>query len=510
MVDKNKYLQDIIVPNNLSINDTANLDYYNIQTHFIRYLCFKIEIIDKDNYIINEVSGSAIDGSYNITSNSPIRRTCNLTFNLEDGYIPQDDDSLFWINKKFHLYIGLKDINNTKVYWFDKGIYAIQDPEVNVTINGNTISISGLDKMALFSGDISGQLPAATLATVDSGVTVRDVIKSIMISNGEIENKILIDNDINNSSEKSPVDMLIPYNIESNIGDTVTSVLDKLSELFANYQYYYDIDGNFIFKQKPTKDNYENFQTEWDFDNNNIIISIKENIDYSNVKNRITIWGGVHDDGYQPYYELILNNNNIDFGSSPFTVEKLGEYYPNGNIMYRDYIEQCDEYVDTILDFELYDENNIDSKVDYLFNYCVNYNETYYKCINENGSDNLITPDTNTTDWQVICTVGYLESVTDSANQGDEYKKQEFENLMEQIHAYSISLCKKKANEMLFYYCITNNTISITCVPIYSLDVNSIINITDTNSNIQGKYIVTDISCQLNVGGTMTITASKL
>lgn len=482
MINEFQNITDIFVPDSLSVDDSNHSEYYDIQTNFIRHLYIKINILDQENKIVNEVSGKAIDGSYNINSESTVRRTCNLTFNLENGYLP-NENSPFWINKKFQLYIGLKHINFDKIYWFNKGVYLINNPEISVSIANNTISISGLDKMALFNGDISGQLQVNTLAEAKDGVTKRDVIKALMVANNESEDKIFIFNPhtINNKI----MDEQIPYNIESNIGDTVTTVLDKIIELLANYEYYYDINGNFIFKPKPMNSNYKDYFIVWDFEKyNNLIISVNRNIDYSNVKNRVTIWGGIHEDGYQPSYILKLEDSN-DFYISPFTATNLGEKY------YRDYVEQCDDYVDTILNFDVSVGNY------YPYNSCVEFLGKYYLCINPNGveSDNDNTPDWDLINWEYIC---------NSDDSSDIAKN------MQKIHAYSIALCEQKANEILFHHHLASETISITCVPIYSLDVNTVIYINDELSGAKGYYVVTEISCQLNANGTMNITANKL
>lgn len=488
-------VSEINVPHLLSISNQEHLEYYNIQTAPVRYLYIKIEILTEQDKIIGEISGTAISGSFNISGDSTIRRTCDLTFNLEDGYLPEDNNSIFWINKKIKLYVGLSNIQQDKIYWFDKGVYIIKDPNINIATNSNTIKISGLDKMALYSGDIDGQLSTASMTTYESGTTRTDVVKAIMIDSGEQEDNIIIEDD-------SVMREIIPYNIETSIGDCTTNVLDKVIDTLANYQYYYDLNGKFNFVSKPIKGDFKNSNIEWDFEQkNNVIISIDRNIDYANVKNRITVWGGVHDDGYQPNYILELTNDNSDFGDSPFTYDKLGEDF------YRDYVEQCDDYIDAILDFEEY---NSEEKT-YPYNICVNYNATYYRCINKNGATNVSgNPTTNTSDWIEICTVEYLENVADKAKNGSTDKIAEFDTLMQQIHAYSIGLCRDKANELMFAYYLANDTVTITCVPVYSLDVNSVVVMNDEASGAKGFYVVKDISCQLNANGTMTITAHKL
>lgn len=477
-------INEINVPHLLSISNQEHLEYYDIQTAPVRYLYVKIEILNEQNKIIGEISGTATNGNYNINGDSTIRRTCDLTFNLEDSYLPENNNSIFWINKKFKLYIGLGNIRQDKIYWFDKGTYIIKDPNVNITVNSNTVTISGLDKMALYSGDIDGQLTTATMATYESGVTRGNTVKAIMMDGGEKEDNIIIE-------DSAVMKETIPYNIESSIGDCTTDVLDKVIDTIANYQYYYDLNGKFNFTSKPIRGDFRNNNIEWDFEQkNNVIISIDRSIDYANIKNRITVWGGVHDDGYQPSYTLELTDSNSDFGDSPFTYDKLGEGF------YRDCVEQCDDYVDAVLDFD-----DTATEVFYPYNICVKYNDVYYRCNNEEGTTNTKgVPSNNTIDWVMICTTDDLSQVSGN----------DLENYMQQIHAYSIALCRAKANELMFTYYLANDTITITCVPIYSLDVNSVIIINDEVSGAKGLYVVKDISCQLNASGTMTITAHKL
>jgi hypothetical protein len=491
----NATIQEINVPHILSISNPNHLEFYNMLTSVVRYLYIKIEILNEHNNIVGEVSGIAINGSYKITADSAIRRTCDLTFSLTDGYLPKDNNSIFWINKKFKLYIGLSNIKQNKIYWFDKGVYIIKDPNINISINDNIIKITGLDKMALYSGDIDGQLTTQTIVTYESGATRSDVVKAIMIDGGEKESNIIIE-------DSTVMREVIPYDIESSIGDCTTDVLDKVIDILANYQYYYDLSGKFNFVSKPIRGNFRTNNIEWDFEQkNNVIISIDRNIDYANVKNRITVWGGLHDDGYQPSYTLALTDDNADFGDSPFTYEKLNEGF------YRDYVEQFDDYVDAILDYETTGA----IEVFYPHNICVKYSDNIYRCKDINGTTNRkLPPNGNKSQWQSICTTQHLEDITNKAIDGDEDSITEFNELMQQIHAYSIALCKAKANELMFNYYLANDTITITCVPIYSLDVNSVIIMNDELSGAKGFYVVKDISCQLNASGTMTITAHKL
>jgi hypothetical protein len=68
---------------------------------------------------------------------------------------------------------------------------------------------------------------------------------------------------------------------------------------------------------------------------------------------------------------------------------------------------------------------------------------------------------------------------------------------------------KDKLDELLYThgYCIENAT--ITAVPIYYLQPNVRIHITDSDTNLNGDYVVSKISLPLSYNGTMSITATK-
>ena len=64
--------------------------------------------------------------------------------------------------------------------------------------------------------------------------------------------------------------LVYPEDLISGIGESLTSILDKIKQKFSSYEYFYDVDGRFIFQKKPTYTN-----TSW----NNIIASITDNVD---------------------------------------------------------------------------------------------------------------------------------------------------------------------------------------------------------------------------------------
>lgn len=69
--------------------------------------------------------------------------------------------------------------------------------------------------------------------------------------------------------------------------------------------------------------------------------------------------------------------------------------------------------------------------------------------------------------------------------------------------------CKDELNSLLYKHAICAESISITAMPIYYLEPNTRIYVTDDKSGINGEYIVSKISYSLAYNGTMNITATK-
>lgn len=95
----------------------------------------------------------------------------------------------------------------------------------------------------------------------------------------------------------------------SNIGESITSILDKITKMLGNFEYFYDLDGRFIFQAKKTYVN-----TSWSpiievdedmyvensayidsntyyFTGNNLVSALSNAPNWNNVKNDYAIWG---------------------------------------------------------------------------------------------------------------------------------------------------------------------------------------------------------------------------
>lgn len=336
----------------------------------------QIILLDWNENPIQNIEGKIIGGNLSIQGDSSVRRTGTLdTFVENDSYDYYSLNSLFSLNKKIFLEIGIK--NNTQKYqdypiiWFPQGYFLITGLSLQHSLTGTTINLSLKDKMALLNGDCGGTIPAAvTFNEKDdyaeereevelTKVTIYQIIYELVNHFGEIPiSKILINDvplqirqvmkwigdtplyqyiqmkdgkesytyDIKTHPEisSSPMktfqygddvgyiytDFVFPDELVSEPGQSVCDILDKIKNVLGNYEYFFDIWGNFVFQEKKnylnTRQNTiqlqllknENYLIQmkeglsvYKFKNSKLIQSISNTPKYENIKNDFIVWG---------------------------------------------------------------------------------------------------------------------------------------------------------------------------------------------------------------------------
>lgn len=351
------------------LRDSDFLKFFDTQHLKEQYA--KITVLDWLENPIQDIQGIVTGGTITIDGNSAIRRTCNLSVfvNEEDYSKVLNVDNLISINKKVRLEIGFK--NNTNRYsqydmiWFPQGIFVVITPSISHSTTGTTISLQLKDKMCLLNGECGGTIPASTqfdeYETIDENgnwIIEKPVIYQIITEvvnhfGGEQLGKILISDldtrvkQVMKWTGNTPVylinkdgsytmttnyseaygnayqsfeygedigfiytDFIYPNELIGDAGSTVCTILDKIKSLLGNYEYFYDIDGNFHFQEiknylntshatieldKLTKDDYivdmSKGKAVYTFDDSNLITSYSNNPQYNMIKNDFVVWG---------------------------------------------------------------------------------------------------------------------------------------------------------------------------------------------------------------------------
>jgi hypothetical protein len=315
-------------------------DQYNVLIQRTRELNIKIEVLNSNDNIVDKIEGIAIDGSIDITSESAIRRTCDLKMALKTKLIPSPSSPI-WLNKRFRLWVGIRSVASGEIIWFNYGIYVISDPSIDIQVASKTISIKGYDKACLLNDDVSGQLMNKVI--IESGTPISDAIKSTVITQG-LETRVLIDT----SSYTTP------YQIEKDAGNTVWDIVEELTNLYMSWESFYDINGFFVFREKKNK---LNSPIIWNFEDKDYTLNGSQNINFKNIRNNFNIYGKLLDDGTQIKSSKTLTDVNSP--NSNFTVEKIGQ---------RNYFKENDklctqQQADDWRDWEIEQHTNFQEKI---------------------------------------------------------------------------------------------------------------------------------------------------
>lgn len=317
----------------------------------------------KDEEPIKEIQGSITSGNLSVNGSSAIRRTINLTMLASiDNSNLEDIDNEISINKKIKVLIGydnpLKSYKNYgDIIWFPCGLFVLSSANISRSTSGWNISITGKDKMCLLDGTAGGTLPASitfheSLVQLDNGdVEIQyptifqiiyeavnhwggEAIENIIITDIDEEIKMLVrymgdkpvyfSNDYQSLSFEAQADyphmfsygqdagykytnFTYPGELVLNAGDTVVTLLDKIVSTLGNYEYFYNIDGKFVFQEIKNYLNtgspllelspedyvrsYNNAKFLYSLTDLDTTTAIIRNPKYDNVKNDFYVWG---------------------------------------------------------------------------------------------------------------------------------------------------------------------------------------------------------------------------
>ncbi len=332
----------------------------------------KIIVLTFDEKPIQQIQGLVTGGNISLDGSSGMRRTCNLNMIVNQSNMSlTNTQNLLSINKKIEVLIGF--VNNTEKYldypmiWFPQGVYVIISPNITNGLNGMNISLTLHDKMALLNGQCGGTLPASVIFSqvedIDENgkvvinkptifqiilelvnhfggqqlgkIIINDVdtrIKAVMKWTGSTP--LYIQSTVNDNTgqkiytvsttelDKSKVytygqdvgftltDFTYPGDLIGNAGDTVVTILDQIKNTLGNYEYFYDINGNFVFQEIKNYLNntystrllneltlndylvdYTTGKSVYTFENSNIVQSYSNTPQYQQIKNDFMVWG---------------------------------------------------------------------------------------------------------------------------------------------------------------------------------------------------------------------------
>lgn len=379
-------------------------------------------------------------------------------------------------------------------------------------------------------------------------------------------------------------DFTYPGELITSIGDNVCSVLDKIVSQLGNYEYFYDVEGNFVFQEKKNYLNtsYDPIQTLdkdgfildnnnyyvdfsntsksiYTFDEGSALISAFSNTPiYTNIKNDYHIWGKNADEFAIHYHVAIKEKPTEPFStwSVVAEVDDAGEY--TGKIHLATAAEQGYDYTPTDWRAELYlqglEKKSLQQRPDVYEQELLDLFDAIYDMrAKEFKSDEVNHPNDLKYWFDYLEPLGDIHDMSVDAvgtriysyqqdkinrlydsdipnvilinNADDAFAKasiimrceqsgQDYANVSSSIYK-SVAIgtsgytAQETARDLLYQYTNYAESISLTSIPIYYLDVNNRITVYDRAAGIYGDYVVKSISLPLDAKSTMSISATR-
>lgn len=276
---------------------------YNVlkQQYIKKYI--RLELLDFQYNIVDELSGNMTKCSINVDSNSDLRRSCDLGFVVTTSTFDIKAGSKLWLDKFCRPYVGYENMRTGEIQWYNQGIYLVNNPQWSYNASTNEISMQALDLMSKLTGLRNGNLEGIpTVIAKDENVR-EAIIKTIELGGFT---KYICEECKTNDGTIVPV----PYDIEIDVGGTIYDILTGLRDIMPNYQIYFDING--VFHYEPIPLAYDDPVLIDDDLFNNVLISENINTDFESVKNYVEVLGHTWDvDYYSPSDKTTVSGGTI-------------------------------------------------------------------------------------------------------------------------------------------------------------------------------------------------------
>lgn len=463
---------------------------YNVVKQINRYLYIKINLLNYNFQIVDELSGNLIGTpTFSINADSDIRRTCSFSLVPTNSSFDIRNGNKIWMDKYVQIYLGIKDNKTNNIIYSNQGIYLIHNPNTTYSIDNNTITIQGIDLMSKLTGLRNGNLEGIPYVIPEDSNVRTSVIACLKIAG--FNNYIVEDYPITT-----------PYEIKIDIGGTIYDILKELRDLLPNFQMYFDVDGIFHFESIPSGKDEQIFIDDdiWNF----VLIDYSRSNDFSNIKNVIEVFGKTHE------ISNFGETATIEGNTYKITVEnisKLRDYIKIGFISteplknpllkvneYQAFpiltekgsspvLEEGEQYY--VVKFKEY-PNSTEENLNGYFEFMGNVQP--HAVAREDNPDSPFYINGNLGEIRIVLSGG------------------EYDNI------YTDSLAQERANWELYTRCKLQDDVTLSCVPIYWIDVNKVISITLPNKKGNEEtnlYIIKNVNTTYGINGIQTIECMR-
>lgn len=281
---------------------------YSIVKQPTRELYCKVNLLNYQFQIVDDISGVVVADSWTISATSDIRRTGSLTIAPDDdqSYKIQAGSKIF-LDKYVQVYIGIKDNRSDEIIYNNMGIYLINNPTHTFDSTTNQITLQLVDLMAKLTGMRNGNLDGYEYQIL-TGQNVREIFIATLAQAGFTNYIINI----------KPDDyQTIQFDMSVEGTSTLYSILSTINQnQYINYQMYFDVDGIFHFEPIPSGNDASIMVDDdiWNY----TYISYEVSTNYEDLKNHIIVLGKTHTADYY------CDNIAYDDSTKVFSMDSAG------------------------------------------------------------------------------------------------------------------------------------------------------------------------------------------
>lgn len=284
---------------------------YSIVKQPYRELYCKVNLLNYQFQIVDDISGVVLSDTWTISATSDIRRTGTLVIlpDNDEAYKIQAGSKIF-LDKYVQVYIGIKDETTDEIVYNNMGIYLINNPTHTFDSTNNSITLQLVDLMAKLTGLRNGNL-AGYEYQLKEGQDVKEIIVAILAEVGFNNYNIEIDEEDYQT---------IQFDMSVDGTATLYDILKTINEnQYINYQMYFDVDGIFHFNHIPSgKDAPVMVDDDiWRY----AYISHEVTTNYEDLKNDIVVLGKTHT-ASKYSSNCALNNHTFTMSSASVKREK--------------------------------------------------------------------------------------------------------------------------------------------------------------------------------------------
>lgn len=455
---------------------------YNVVKQVSRDIRAIFSIYDSSFAKVGNIEGVVLGTpSFTNNSTSDIRRTCTVSLHPIDSSFDLVYGSKLWLDKYVKIELGIYDIQNSEYVYTNMGYYIMDNPSQSYSATDNTLIFSGSDLMAKLTGLRGGNLEGLAYE-IPAGTNVRQLLIDTIALFGF------------NDYEIDEFPITTPNKIEISAGSNAYTIIKNILDLLPNWQAYFDVNGVFHFNQIPNGTN-ETVMVDNDIWKDTLI-SYTKTYDEDSIKNYIEVLGKEHEDTMACGTVTISGDSYVCTSSDAsslvdmlifsFTTPSTTLTTPKININSwgSKNIRNLDGSIPTLIGNTYY-------AIEYIAN------GDYFQFLSSSQPIGIAYENNPESPFYINGDVGVLRLVLSGG---------EYDNIN------SNYLAQERANFELYQRCRLLDSVTITCVPIYWLDTNTLIEITLPNVNSTeetNQYLIKSINTTFGVSGTQSISLMR-